>query len=769
MSSNKKMIQNDRRRTNSTVDKILVVNESITTPVLNVADLTVSRNLTLATGVVLNGASDITTNTFTTNVINTTDLDAITINSTTINAGGVNTTDLIASGNITGSRLILMANTTQITLGSSTKTILDIDSSANRTISIPSTGGLNANIILSEGAQTINGVKTFTDMVVFLSSFSIASLALTAVSNQLVMGTGQTVTVNAPTPAASRTYTMPDVLANASFVMTEGAQTLNGVKTFSATAVFLAGFSLASLTLSAVTNQLTLGSINTITVNAPTPAASRTYTMPDVLANASFVMTEGAQTLNGVKTFSATAVFLAGFSLASLTLSAVTNQLTLGAGNTITVNAPTPAVSRVYTMPDVLANASFVMTEGSQSVNGTKMFFNNITFDANLILNNTSVIQFSKPTNQMTFTTGGFTTTLNVGAAAGSRTYTVTDVLANASFVMTEGTQTINGAKTFSGLVTMNGGFSGSSASIALTNTTNQIVFGSGTTTTLNVPTPGANRIYTIDDIGTNASFVMNAGAQNIGGSKNFLDGGSFPALTLTDGSNQLILNNVTIDCQPSGHTYTIQDAGGAASFVMTAGVQTLNGAKTFGSAITVTPTTNQLVLGITNTTTINSVAPAASRVYTIPDAGGAASFVLNTGTATPANLYEVQTTTISFNAPWLAVLPSVNIYLIRIGRIVTMELAGFSIAPTVSPSNGTITSSSNIGSSFRPVESIELRMTAIMNTSEILGLCRVATTGAIEISRTVVNGSSDVVANNYVNPVSATGFKTFSVSWVTA
>lgn len=46
---------------------------------------------------------------------------------------------------------------------------------------------------------------------------------------------------------------------------------------------------------------------------------------------------------------------------------------------------------------------------------------------------------------------------------------------------------------------------------------------------------------------------------------------------------------------------------------------------------ITTVKTSNQLVLGTTNTTTISSTAPAASRVYTIPDAGATAVFVLST------------------------------------------------------------------------------------------------------------------------------------------
>jgi hypothetical protein len=53
-------------------------------------------------------------------------------------------------------------------------------------------------------------------------------------------------------------------------------------------------------------NQLALGgasSSNVITLTAPTPTASRTYTIIDAGANANFVMSEGTATINGVKTF----------------------------------------------------------------------------------------------------------------------------------------------------------------------------------------------------------------------------------------------------------------------------------------------------------------------------------------------------------------------------------------------------------------------------------------------------------------------------------
>lgn len=61
-----------------------------------------------------------------------------------------------------------------------------------------------------------------------------SSLTLSAISNQLVLGTTRTATITAPTPAtSSRTYTFPDMTADYSVVATEGAQTINGAKTFS--------------------------------------------------------------------------------------------------------------------------------------------------------------------------------------------------------------------------------------------------------------------------------------------------------------------------------------------------------------------------------------------------------------------------------------------------------------------------------------------------------------------------------------------------------
>jgi hypothetical protein len=60
----------------------------------------------------------------------------------------------------------------------------------------------------------------------------------------------------------------------------------------------------ASLSLTATSNQLVLGTTRTATLTAPTPAsASRTYTFPDQTGDYSVVASIGTQTVSGTKTF----------------------------------------------------------------------------------------------------------------------------------------------------------------------------------------------------------------------------------------------------------------------------------------------------------------------------------------------------------------------------------------------------------------------------------------------------------------------------------
>lgn len=116
--------------------------------------------------------------------------------------------------------------------------------------SLTATGAFNANdnATLGDGADNVSinaGTGTFevassgVDISTVGAISSVTTLNMsstltnTATSNQIVLGTTNTTTISATAPAASRVYTIPDVLANASFVLTAGAQTIGGAKTFS--------------------------------------------------------------------------------------------------------------------------------------------------------------------------------------------------------------------------------------------------------------------------------------------------------------------------------------------------------------------------------------------------------------------------------------------------------------------------------------------------------------------------------------------------------
>ena len=66
------------------------------------------------------------------------------------------------------------------------------------------------------------------------------SATLTSTSNQLVLGTTNTITLSAASPGASRIYSIPDVFTTSAteFIMSQGIQTIPGAKTFSGNVSF---------------------------------------------------------------------------------------------------------------------------------------------------------------------------------------------------------------------------------------------------------------------------------------------------------------------------------------------------------------------------------------------------------------------------------------------------------------------------------------------------------------------------------------------------
>jgi hypothetical protein len=255
-----------------------------------------------------------------------------------------------------------------------------------------------------------------------------------------------------------------------------------------------------------------------------------------------------------------------------ITVSATTNQFILGTTNTITLTAPAPAASRVYTIPDAGGAANFIM-----STFGT----------AQTIAGGLTSSGLLTASNGFTLTTGA----LNLTSTSGAISLTGTTFITNTQ--------------------------------IRVSATTNQFILGTTNTITLTAPAPAASRVYTIPDAGGAATFIMS-----------------------TFGTAQTIAGGLTSSgllTASNGFTLTT----GALNLTSTSGAISLTGTTfTTNTQMTISATTNQFILGTTNTITLTAPAPAASRVYTIPDAGGAASFILSAGTQTLSGITTFSNTT---------------------------------------------------------------------------------------------------------------------------
>ena len=199
---------------------------------------------------------------------------------------------------------------------------------------------------------------------------------------------------------------------------------------------------------------------------------------------------------------------------------------------------------------------------------------------------------------------------------------------------MTDGTQTINGNKTLSGTTNL----SILTASLPLQLDVSKNIISSA----INIASSQITGILPIANGGTNSSTALVNGTLMISSGGQIIEGTSsstptFTSETLTATTNQLILgttNTTTINsvAPASSRTYSIPDAGTNSSFVMTNGTQTINGSKTFSSAVIINPVTNQVVLGTTNTTTITAPAPASSITLTLPNSASDTIMARNTG-----------------------------------------------------------------------------------------------------------------------------------------
>lgn len=197
-----------------------------------------------------------------------------------------------------------------------------------------------------------------------------------------------------------------------------------------------------------------------------------------------------------------------------------------------------------------------------------------------------------------------------------------------------------------------NGFFTGTvqTGNLAATATSNQLVLGTTTTTTISAAAPASSHTMTIPDSRMNCNIIaqsINSGLTNASNRPAVSGGTSLAgAYEIRSFSNNgLSQDDGFIRLRSGGGTN-----GNSAAYIDISGYSAVPDMDnnivlgTLGTEqvrinnsgqVLLKATSSQLVLGTTNTITINSTAPSAPRTYTLPDAGGNANIILSTGNQT--------------------------------------------------------------------------------------------------------------------------------------
>jgi hypothetical protein len=331
----------------------------------------------------------------------------------------------------------------------------------------------------------------------------------------------------------------------------------------------------SALTLSNTTNQIVLGTTNTTTITSVAPASSRTATIPALSANDEFLFAAQTQTLTG-KTIAAGSNTISGLTTTNFT-SANVSQWTNDAGYLTSVSGQS-----IGDLSDVVittaSDGQLLRYVSSQSrwENFTPSYITGVVWgDITGTLSNQTDLQTALGTKQ---DTGNYITALTgdvTAAGPGSATATIANQAVTYAKI-----QNVTGDRLL-GRVSSEGSIQ------EITLGTNLSFDG----TTLNAAGAGATSFADVT-AGTNTAALV----VGTGGSLSTSGTGSITATALT-----------CTGC--IGDTQLEYDTG-----------QNLTTSSTPAfSALTLSNTTNQIVLGTTNTTTISSSAPAAGRTATIP------------------------------------------------------------------------------------------------------------------------------------------------------
>lgn len=522
----------------------------------------------------------------------------------------------------------------------------DAVSGNNYTLNFPTAQGGASQVMVNDGSGNLSWSDAGAGSVI---SGTAGRLALYPSSTNSVGDTytqnSNLIDVKIATHAglgASREYTIPNAGASSEFVMAQGDSTITGSKTFNggisgsgdiATTGNIGNTSDATKVIQTYTYLLRGASSGILTINANATTTNHTIKFPATQGAANSVLqNDGSGNLSWTVPGDTTHATKALDNLAS---TAVNVSIIPGTDDSINLGSITKDWANVYATS---------LLAGRSGLGGEVLVYPSTASKGHISI-------------QAINSAGDFTTIIRNSSLAASRIYSMPDAGADANFVMTEGTQTINGAKTFGSAALFADG-NATAPGIAFSGATGTGIYRNGSNLDLSIAGQqvalfvnnqcylgyGSLGKYVIAD-STATAFTPNASnAWDIGTSSVLFRSGYFATdVKITATTNQFVLGTTrtaTITAPTpatSSRTYTFPDLAGDYNVIGDIGNQTIGGTKTFSSQVISSATSNHLKLATSSNNAIISVATIATadRTITIPDPGTNANFVLSEGAAT--------------------------------------------------------------------------------------------------------------------------------------
>jgi hypothetical protein len=448
------------------------------------------------------------------------------------------------------------------------------------------TGTQGATVVATVGGQTAANVAAATILANNATSadtpnqivkrdasgnFAAGQISLLNPTNQLILGSGNNVTLSAQSLTQSYTYYFPNLapIGTSTFVMVDGAQTIGGAKTFTAPTTFTNNVTLSNLTPSL---PLQLNASNQI-ISAPLTPAS----FSGILTVSQGGTGSSSIGINSILSSNAT-----GTAIIPLPLAA--GQILIG---TAIGSAPVAAnITQASINQVIVANGPGTITLSTPQDIGTSSL---VRFGQLTLNNNGSLI----------FGNVGPTTTISATQPSASRTYTIPDTGVNANFIMSAATgagQTISSPLTLSGTVNL----SALTASLPLQLDGSKNIISQGinlstqVTNTLPIAFGGTNSGTAL----TNNKVIVSSNGQIVESAVTISQLNSLANATSSDIINTLVLRDNTGSFVTTNITLTgnliLQGQTGGALIVNTSGIVTatvgIDGTRLASFPLTDTP-----------------------------------------------------------------------------------------------------------------------------------------------------------------------------------